>query len=191
MPALIVDPALRSRVASSPRRAAFYCGAVASLAASLASRGTQLIVRRGPLLGTARALAREVGADTVAWSASYDAVSVTRERKLQATLEEAGLRVLIAHDAPAVAPDDTAAERSEGGIGYRALAPYLAAWETRATPPVEATIRFSGERYPSEALPAESEYGTAALAEPPSEERSSRALDAFLEGPAQIGRAHV
>ena len=144
-----------------------------------------MIVRRGPLSVTARALAREVGATTVAWSSSYDAASVARERKLQGALEEAGLRAIAVHDAPAVSPDETAAIRSaEGGVGYRALVPYVAAWDGLVPAPVTAAVRFASERYPSDAPPTPVEFETAALAEEPSEARSLRTLETFLEGPA-------
>ena len=141
-------------------------------------------MRRGPLNATARALVREVGAETVVWSTSYDAASLARERKLQAALEEAGLRAIAVHDAPAVSPDETAAVRSaEGGVGYRALVPYVAAWEGLVAPPVMSAPRFATDRYPSDAPPTPVEFDVAALAEEPSEARSLRKLETFLEGP--------
>ncbi len=185
MPALVLDPAGLARIARSSRRAAFYCGAVASLEGSLGRHGTRLVVRRGPLAATARALARETGAQTVVWSTSYDAASLARERRLQAALEEAGLRALAVHDAPAVTPEETAAARSdEGGAGYRALGPYTAVWEEARRPPVTGTLRFEHSGFPSDAPPTPVEFGAAPLAEEPSEGRALGALDTFLAGPA-------
>ena len=185
VPALVFDPATCERIARSPRRAAFYCGAVASLEAALKRHGTHLVVRRGAAISTARALAREVGATTVVWSTSYDAESVARERQLQSAFEEAGLRAIAVHDAPAAPPEETAALRSdEGGVGYRALAPYVVAWEATRLPPLTGRIRFQRANFPSDAPPTPVEFGVPAAAEEPSEVHALAALDAFLAGPA-------
>lgn len=169
------------------RRAAYYCAAVASLANSLRERGARLVFRRGSLAATTLRLARECGAASVVSSLAYDAATLGRQRALQSALEEAGLRATLVHDAPAVAPEDTAAARSEaGGTGYRSLAPYLAAWVSQPRAPVVARLAFAGESLPSEALPDLAEFGHAPLATPPvaSEESASAALDAYLAGPA-------
>ncbi len=181
---MIFDPALRDRVGRSARRAAFYCGAVAALEEALAEHGTHLVVRRGPLVTTARALAREVGAASVVWSSSYDATSIERERTLQAALEEAGLRAIAVHDAPAVPPEETAAVRSaDGGTGYRALVPYILAWGPLCRPPVDGRIRFARESFPSDAPPTPVEFGAAPLTDEPSERTALAALEAFLAAP--------
>ena len=185
VPVLVFDPATRDRIARSSRRAAFYCGAVASLNASLAARGSALVIRRGPLVRTVRALAREAGADTVVWASAYDAAGVARQRKLQSALEEAGLRAVTVHDAPAVPPEDTAAARSaEGGVGYRALVPYVAAWDEVRRAPFDAAVRFAPNELRSDAPPAPIEFGAAPLVDEPSEARALAALGAFLAGPA-------
>jgi deoxyribodipyrimidine photo-lyase len=143
------------------------------------------VVRRGPLVATARALAREIGAATVVWSSSYDATAVARERALQSALEEAGMRAIAVHDAPAVPPEETAAVRSaEGGTGYRALVPYLAAWDAVEQRPVSGAVRFDPEPIRSDAPPTPVEFGAAPLADEPSERAAQSALDAFLAGPA-------
>ena len=72
LPVLVIDRACEERLARSPRRAAFFCAAVAALDASLRERGSRLIVRRGAAGATLRSLARASGAVGVAWSASYD-----------------------------------------------------------------------------------------------------------------------
>jgi deoxyribodipyrimidine photo-lyase len=184
VPALVFDPPVRERVCRNVRRAAYYCGALGSLEAALRERGTRLICRRGPLVSTVRRLARDAGARTVVWSAGYDAASRERGRRLQSALEEAGLRALIVHDSPAVAPETSAAARTaEGGLGYRALAPFLAAWETLGRPPVTGPVRFASPDVAGEAPPTAAELGAPALDEPPSEARALRALEAYLAGP--------
>src|SRR5579872_296110 len=92
LPVLILDRTLIERMAASPRRAAYFCGAVRALDAALRARGTRLIVRRGPLGATLKQLARATGASGAGWSASYDPAGLHADRQVQSELEEAGLR---------------------------------------------------------------------------------------------------
>ncbi|HZW52499.1 MAG TPA: deoxyribodipyrimidine photo-lyase, partial [Candidatus Elarobacter sp.] len=112
VPVHVIDPVSAARLRRSPRRAAYYCAALGALDGALQARGSRLIVRRGNPGQALRALARAVGAGVVGWSCGYDAKSIRRDRDLQSTLEEAGLRALPVHDAPAVPPEDSAAEHS-------------------------------------------------------------------------------
>ncbi len=192
VPALLLDPALERRLERNPRRAAYFCGAVSSLREALRARGTALVVRRGSLSGTVLRLARESHAETVVWSAAYDGATMERDRALQAALEEAGLRVSIVHDAPAVPPDDTAAARaSDDGSGYRAFAPYAAAWRTIRRASYEASVRFADVTLASDALPEPSAFGASPLAvdEVPSEWVTLEAFDAYLAGAALAYRS--
>jgi len=187
LPALVFESAERERIAANPRRAAYYCGAVSSLAAALAREGAPLVCRRGPLVATVLRLVRERKAAAVTWSAAYDAATLRRQRALQSALEEAGVRATLVHDAPAVAPDETAAARSsDGGLGYRALVPYLAAWAQQPRAPVTARVRFALPAAPSDPLPAASEFGATALSgdDVPAAERALAAFEAYLAGPA-------
>lgn len=178
MPALILDKSLEARIERSPGRAAFFHAAVHALDRDLNDRGAHLILRRGPLPATARRLAREAGARVVAMGAQYDAASVAQQRRLQSTLEEAGVRVAIVHDAPAVSPDATASARSsEGGSGYRAFAPYFAAWQQQRKTPADSKLVFAAPDVAREALPP-----TRAVAA--GEAEASALLDAYLAGPA-------
>jgi len=121
----------------------------------------------------------------VAWTIAYDAGTLDVQRSLQTALEEAGIGVLAVHDAPAVAPEETAAARTtdEGG-GYRARAAYLAAWATQPRSPVTATLRFAAPALESEALPTASELGSAAAATYASEGQARAACAAYLAAPA-------
>src|SRR6202011_5723083 len=127
VPVHVVGPVSAARLRRSPRRAAYYCAAVRALDAALRARGSALIVRRGNPCQELRALARAVGANVVGWSCGYDAKSILRDRDRQSALEEAGLRALPVHDAPAVPPEDSAAAHTRGD-GYRAFVPYHARW---------------------------------------------------------------
>ena len=136
-------------------------------------------------------LARETGARSVTFSAAYDAASLGSLRELQSALEEAGLRATLVHDAPAVPPDETAAARSDdGGRGYRALGPYVAAWTAQAREPFAERVRFATETPPSEPLPEAAAYDAPAGAEVPDEAAALAAFEAYLTGPAlQYGSA--
>ena len=168
----------------NPRRAAYFCGAVRSLGDALAERGNALVCRRGPLVRTVLRLARDAGASTVAWSVRYDTAALTRGRELQSALEEAGLRVVAVHDAPAIPPDDTAAARSsDEGRGYRAFAPYFTAWSQQTREPFDRVPRFAALALSSEALPTPRDFGIDAPAPSASERHARAALDAYLASP--------
>ncbi|GAC1299720.1 MAG: deoxyribodipyrimidine photo-lyase [Vulcanimicrobiaceae bacterium] len=154
MPAHLVETETLARADRNPRRAAYYCGAVSSLAADIAARGARLIVRRDGSPDALAALVAETGAMTVTWANAYDAATVARQRSRRSALEARGVRVVVVHDAPAVAPEDTAAVRADGARGYRALAPFVTAWATQPRPPVSVRIVLAGSPAPSEALPS-------------------------------------
>jgi deoxyribodipyrimidine photo-lyase len=161
LPVLIVDRALEARLSRSPRRAAFFCAAVASLDEELRAAGARLIVRRGAAGAALKHLARGCGATGVAWCASYDSASVQRDRSLQSELEEAGLKATLVHDAPAIDAEETAAARPSGGDGYRAFAPYFDVWKSLTVTSYEAPlfVHFANSDLQSEPLPVPHEFG--------------------------------
>ncbi len=189
---LIVDQPLRDRLSLSPRRAAFFCGAVGSLAASLQARGTQLVVRRGAAVATVKRLARELRAGSIVWASSYDAAGVARDRALQSALEEAGFEARAVHDRPAVAPEETAeVRRSEAGAGYRSFPSYLHMWRRIARANFDGPLHFAAHAAASEALPALSEFGSSLDSTPAGESQAHAAFDRFMEEPVlryAIGR---
>jgi deoxyribodipyrimidine photo-lyase len=180
----VVEPHAFARLCANPRRAAYYCGAVESLARDLEARGARLVCRRGPAIATAVRLAREARVERVTWSARYDALAQAQTRALQSALEEAGFRVAIVHDAPAVPPDETAAARSsDGGLGYRSLSAYVSAWSAQPRAPVASAARFARHDLASEPLPAVAEVRDGiGRVEAPSEARVRAAFDAFMGG---------
>jgi deoxyribodipyrimidine photo-lyase len=180
----VVDNVSLTRLRRSPRRAAYYCAAVRALDAALRARGSALIVRRGNPGQALRALARAVGANVVGWSCGYDAKSILRDRDLQSSLEEAGLRALPVHDAPAVPPEDAAAGHHRGD-GYRAFVPYHARWRTLVPVDDAGSASFAAVDIASEPLPFPEEFGSQAQIDEPAGEDEARArLTAFLAGPA-------
>ncbi|HYZ17861.1 MAG TPA: deoxyribodipyrimidine photo-lyase [Candidatus Acidoferrum sp.] len=184
VPVHVVDPSSAARLRRSAPRAAYYCSAVRALDEELRSQGSRLIVRRGNPGQVLRALARAVGAAAVSWSCGYDAKSVRADRDLQSTLEEAGLRALPVHDAPAVPPEDAAAGHRRGD-GYRAFVPYHALWRTLIPLPDAGSAPFARVEIASEPLPFPEEFGSNAVVDEAIGEDDARAkLRAFLAGPA-------
>jgi deoxyribodipyrimidine photo-lyase len=161
LPLLVIDRALEARLARSPRRAAFFCEAARALDAELRERGSCLIVRRGPAGTAIRNVAHATGAAGIAWSASYDGVSMHSDQRLQSELEEAGLVASIVHDAPAIVPEETAAVRASAGLGYRAFAPFFDAWSDLPIVSHEhpLLIKFASSDLHSEPLPSAGEFG--------------------------------
>jgi deoxyribodipyrimidine photo-lyase len=183
IPVLIIDPARVARLRASPRRAAFYCAAVAALDAAIAAAGARLIVRRGPTAATLRSLARGLGASAVAWTIRYDAAEIRADREVQSALEESGIRVLAVHDAPVIPPEDTAlAHRT--GEGWRSFVPYFERWQTLVPAASPAPVRFARAEIASEGLPEPLEFGGRATAAPAATPADAAAkLAAFLAGP--------
>jgi deoxyribodipyrimidine photo-lyase len=183
LPVLVVDNALHARLARSPRRAAFYCRAVRALDASLRERGSRLIVRRGAPGRALRNVARASGAIGIAWSASDHGTGAHHDRALQSDIEEAGLRAVLVHDAPAIPPDETAAAYSGSGGGYRAFVPYFATWRELTPNSFEQPLlmRFAVSDLQSEALPQPAEFGASDVELPATPANAGSALAKFLQ----------
>lgn len=182
LPLLAIDRALTARLKASPRRAAFFCHAIAALDSELHERGSRLIVRRGEAAPAIVTLARATGAKGASWSASYDAIAMASDRELQSTLEEAGLAALVVHDAPAIAPEESDAARSAGGPGYRAFAPYFEIWSKLPISSHEypLLLHFDASAIESEPLPTAEEFGGSAQAMPSGAADARRLFDRFL-----------
>ncbi|HTU81347.1 MAG TPA: deoxyribodipyrimidine photo-lyase [Candidatus Acidoferrales bacterium] len=161
LPVLTIDRSVETRLARSPRRAAFFCAAVGALDAELRELGSALIVRRGPPGRSLKKIARAYGASGVAWSAAYDGTTMREDARLQSELEEAGLAAIAAHDAPAVPPEETAAARSVAGLGYRAFAPFYEVWQSLQPASYEnpLLLRFAAGDAAGEPLPQPAEFG--------------------------------
>lgn len=184
IPAHLVETNLLERSGRNPRRAAYYCGAIGALAADLAGRGTRLVVRRDASPAALVRLAADAGATTVTWASAYDAATLATQHARRSALEACGIRVAVVHDASAVAPEKTAAARSESGRGYRALAPYVAAWAMQPREAVATRVTFARLSLATDPLPASAMRTTPCVdAEEPSEGAALAALDAYLVGP--------
>lgn len=186
LPLLVIDEPLAKRLRSSPRRAAFFCGAVAALDAALRERSVGLVVRRGAAIDVLGEIKRAVGVSKVTWSASYDAEGKAQDAKLKDALAGAELHSTIVHDAPAIPPEETTEAHSAGGDGYRAFVPYYEVWRELTPGSYEAPLLLSFARtdLQSEPLPQPDEFGANGPAALCSTADSRRKLDAFLRGPA-------
>lgn len=186
IPLLVIDESVRSRLTASPRRAAYFCAAAASLDAELRERGSRLFVRRGAAAAAVTRFARDAGAAGVAWSASYDAASMENDGSVRSELEERGVAAVLVHDAPAVAPEESAAERSVDGGGYRAFAPYFDVWTELPVTSYEhpLLLRFAESDAESEALPSSSEFGGSARAFAAGSSEARRGFERFLRDEA-------
>ncbi|MGB6984720.1 MAG: deoxyribodipyrimidine photo-lyase [Candidatus Aquilonibacter sp.] len=186
LPVLVIDRAIEARLARSPRRAAFFCSAVAALDSALRERGTRLLVRRGAAGATLKNIARASAATGVAWSLSYHGTGVAGDARVQSELEEAGLRAITVHDAPAIPPDDTAAARPSGGDGYRAFAPYYDVWRSLRPASYDAPllVRFAQSDLQSEALPVPHEFGANERIVEAGHAVAAGLLERFLSGDA-------
>lgn len=181
-PVLSIEPDLAKRLRRSPRRAAFFCGAVRSLDADLRAFGSRLTICRG---GTARRglldIAKSVGAGGIAWSAG----PVETDERLQSRIEEAGLHAVLVHDAPAVAPEETAAHHTGGGDGYRSFGPYFQVWSDVPIVSYEHPLlmRFAQAPEAGEPLPQPSEFGSNEPELQAGAARARASFDAFCSGP--------
>lgn len=181
-PLLVIDDATSARLKRSPRRAGFFCESVGALDAELRDRGSRLCVRRGEPSTVISEAAREIGAAGVAWSAGYDGPAIERERRLQSQLEESGLAAEVVHDAPAVAPEESAAVRTADGPGYRAFAPYFEVWSQLPIASYEhpLLLRFARCEAASEALPQPAEFGGVAPRLPAGPGEARHSFERFL-----------
>ena len=187
LPVLVIDRACEA-LARSQRRAVFYCTAVAALDLGLRERGSKLIVRRGAPGPTLRNLARASGAIGVAWSASYDGAGSHADARLQSDLEEAGLQAIVAHDAPAIPPEETADASGADGGGYRAFVPYLAVWRECKpnTYELPLLLRFAASELPSEHLPIPAEFGAGDRASEIDPSAATEQMERFRDGCAAV-----
>ena len=187
LPALVIDEVLAGRLRASPRRAAYFCGAVRALADELQERGSGLIVRRGDREQCLRDIVAETNAAGAAWSASYDAEGIAADSRAAEGLEVRGYIASIVHDAPAIAPEEIDGARG-GSAGYRAFAPYLERWSALPMASYEQPLllRFSAVSTEDATLPQPSEFGsTLAIWERSSGAARTR-FDRFLA--SQAGR---
>ncbi|NNM93211.1 MAG: hypothetical protein HKL92_07705 [Candidatus Eremiobacteraeota bacterium] len=180
VPLLVLDRRRIERIARNPRRAAYFCAAVAALDTELRLRGSQVLVRRGTLDATIRSVARATGARVVAWSKRYDPAGAREDLRLQAIVEELGLRALAVHEAVAVDPERTAIDDED--TGFRSFNAFYRRWRAPESlrAPIDAAAHFAPSVLPSEPLPLPEEFGTSRATRAVGERVARAELERFV-----------
>ncbi len=185
VPVFVFDERLHGDGArfSSPRRKAFMLACLRELDASLRERGGQLVVRHGSPEQEIPALAEEVGADSVHWTADCSPWARARDRRVIDALSRRGVR---SHASPgAYVADDPSKVLTKQGRPYTVFSPYARSWLgldrraiTRAPSSIELPSQLRAGR-----LPKASDIGADAgeqLAFDPGEAAGRRAAGRFL-----------
>ncbi len=106
-----------------------------ALGASLAARGSRLILARGETAAVLAGLARSTGADTVFWNRAYEPAAIARERTVAAALARVGVATRVSPGSLLFEPDAVA--NREGGP-FQVFTPF---WRTclerEVAPPIK------------------------------------------------------
>jgi deoxyribodipyrimidine photo-lyase len=177
------DRLLHGRHSSGPRTQ-FLLECLQDLDKSLRARGSGLVIRRGPPERALSALAGEIGATELHFTADVTPFARGRGERIQAALGQCEVE-LRAHPGLAVI-DDVAAPRTQKGKPYTVFSPFHRSWERE----LRREVLDAPPRLPAPppglangAVPTLDSLGLAQeVPEPPEGgERAGRArLDAFL-----------
>ncbi|MBF6619734.1 MAG: deoxyribodipyrimidine photo-lyase [Patulibacter sp.] len=153
VPVFAVDPALTDGPAASGPRAAFLAASLADLDDALRERGARLIVRHGDPVDVLPALAREVDAAVVRWTADAAPFGRRRDERVRAALEGAGIDAVA--DPGQYVVDPTAVE-TQNGTPYTVFGPFRRRWEDAGRGPIhdapqriDPTADVGGEALPT------------------------------------------
>jgi deoxyribodipyrimidine photo-lyase len=102
-----------------------------SLADDLTSRGSRLILGKGPSLGLLRQLSAVTGATAVFWNRRYEPAAVRRDAAVQAALLGDGMEVQIHNASLLFDPHEV---RTRAGGPYKVFTPFWTACLSRADP---------------------------------------------------------
>ena len=126
--------------------------AVGHFARTLQSRGTRLVLRRGPAVEVLRALVAETGARSVWWGRLYDPDSVARDTEVKRALTADGVEARSFAGHLLFEPWDVATGQ---GAAYRVYTPFWRAVKDREVPSPQAapaTLPVPGDWPVGEAL---------------------------------------
>jgi deoxyribodipyrimidine photo-lyase len=177
------DRLLRTGRFPSANRTTFMRGCLVELDAALRERGAGLVIRHGRPETEIPALAREVAAADVHFTADASPWARRRDQAVTDALAEDGIR---AHASPGgFVVDDPSVIRTGQGRPYTVFSPFARTWgqvERRATVAAPRSLRLpAGIR--KGRLPSLAELGVErgpALAFEPGEEAGRKAMAAFL-----------
>jgi deoxyribodipyrimidine photo-lyase len=182
------DALLTGRHASGPRTQ-FLLESLTELDSQLRDRDSRLFVRRGLPQRELPALARELGATSVHFSADVGPFARRRQAQVKRALSDAGVRA-VAHPG-LFAVDQLEPIRTGAGNPYTVFTPFYRTWlgqPRREVLRAPRWLRSPGSEVASGRLPTLAELGfTPELTDPaPGGEVAAReALRRFLAGPVQ------
>ena len=162
---------------------------LAELAASIAKRGGQLILRRGDAAEQVAQVARQCDADTVYCHRIIDRDEESRLSRVRAALEDAGMRLRVF--APNLLATPEAVMNRAGGP-FKVFTPFHnAARQVHVAGPIPAPARLGGPGKAMtslsledlELLPRHNWAGGLGARWTPGEAGARRRLEAFLDGP--------
>ena len=182
------DRLLRTGRFPSANRTAFMLGCLRELDAELRDRGARLAVRHGRPEREILALAREVGAEDVFFTADSSPWSRRRDQQVIDTLAADGVR---AHASPgAFVVDDPSNLRTGQGKPYTVFTPFHRTWENeeRREPATTPRTLSPPSGLKTGRMPSLSDLGVEEepdLPFEPGEKAARRAMSAFLREPVK------
>jgi deoxyribodipyrimidine photo-lyase len=127
-PVFVLDEGLLASERTGAPRVRFLLDCLERLAADLARRGSRLVLRRGRPERELPRLARECGAEWVAWNRDVSGYALRRDRRVEAALAKQGARVLVRKDRVVFEAEEV---KSASGRPYSVYTPYQKAWRAR------------------------------------------------------------
>ena len=119
-PVFVIDPRLVNSTYSSGKRLAFLFEGLRSLDASMKTRGSYLIVRRGDPAGQLATLLTETGADQIFAEEDYSPFAVQRDSRIKTSLPITFTQGLTVHHPLDVVKSD--------GSPYTVFTPFSRSW---------------------------------------------------------------
>lgn len=158
VPVFVVDPVLVDGPAASGPRATFLAVCLADLDAALRERGSRLVVRHGDPAVVLPALAREVDAAVVRWTADAAPFGRRRDERVRAALAADGVTAIADPGQYVVEPT---ALQTQGGTPYTVFGPFRRRWEDAGRRTIHnAPRQIAGPpRIGGEGLPSASDLG--------------------------------
>ena len=133
----VIDPAELAAADQSVARLWFLAESLRELQQGWRAAGSQLLVLHGDPVALLPRLAATIGAGVVAWNREVEPAGRERDRKVAATLQAAGRKVLAGWDQLLVPPDTLS---TGSGDPYRVYGPYWRRWRQQLEERPAATL---------------------------------------------------
>ncbi len=125
VPVFVLDDRLLGGRFASRARVDFMLGCLAALNRDLGTRGSRLVVRRGPPEAVLPVLAGEARASAVHWTSDVGPFARARDRRVTEALRAAGVQARP-HGGNYIV--DVSQPRTAAGEPYRVFSPFFRAW---------------------------------------------------------------